>query len=66
MQEKRSFLIERLLSGSFDSFEEYKFISGKLKGMNDSWNIFINLYKDMYNLSFPLSDQINEEYASNG
>jgi hypothetical protein len=39
---------QRILSGSFSSLEEYKYIAGKLNGLEEAENIFRKIYAEMF------------------
>lgn len=47
LNERRNLCIDRILSGSFDSFEDYKLFVGKLKGLKESEEIIREAYKKM-------------------
>ncbi len=38
---------ERILSGSFKTLEEYKYVAGRLRGLMDTEIVVKGLYKDM-------------------
>jgi len=41
---------ERILSGSFSTFEEYKSCAGRLHGLKEAEHIIQKTYKDMYEI----------------
>lgn len=47
LNERRNLCTDRILSGSFDSFEDYKLFVGKLKGLKESEEIIRESYKKM-------------------
>jgi hypothetical protein len=44
--------IQRLLSGSFSSLEDYKYIAGKLNGLEEAEKIFRQIYTEMFDFGF--------------
>jgi len=48
IRDRRSIISGRLLAGNFDTFEEYKKVSGKFNGLEEAEQIIKNLYKDMF------------------
>lgn len=47
LNERKALCSDRLLSGSFDNFEEYKFFVGKFKGLKESEEAIRDAYKKM-------------------
>lgn len=43
IEDRRSLYKDRLISGGIDSIEEYKYVSGKLIGLNESLQILKEL-----------------------
>jgi hypothetical protein len=48
IRERQKIYSERLCSGAFLTFEEYKFVSGILKGLKESEILTVNLYKNIF------------------
>lgn len=46
MRDRRSMVEGRLLSGSFNNLEDYKYMVGKLKGISEVENITLELFKN--------------------
>lgn len=42
--------VNRILSGSFDSLDDYKFVAGKLNGIEEARELFKIVYKDFFEL----------------
>jgi hypothetical protein len=48
MNEKRKLHSNRLVDGSVKNYEEYKYITGEIKGIDDSKNIVTGLYREFF------------------
>lgn len=48
IRDKKAVYEQRLLSGCFESLEEYKGVAGKLQGLSEAEDIVKKLYKDMF------------------
>lgn len=47
IRDRRSIFIDRLLSGDIETAEEYKFVSGRVKGFNESEMIIKELFENI-------------------
>ncbi len=50
LRKRQSTYIQRVCSGVFDSLEEYKFIAGKLKGLEEAEKVVKQTYKEMFHM----------------
>lgn len=48
LKNRQALIEERLISGNFERFEEYKKFSGISEGLRDAEKILKQLYQDMY------------------
>ena len=48
VRERRAVYVDRLSSGTFQTLEDYKFIVGKLKGVEEMESEVKKLYSDMF------------------
>lgn len=63
IRDRRSVLTERLISGTFETFDDYKLFVGKVKGLDEAELIIRLLFKDMYDINMEVNDK-NGEYSS--
>jgi hypothetical protein len=47
LNERKALCTDRIISGVFESFEEYKLFVGKLKGLKESEEVIREAYKKM-------------------
>jgi hypothetical protein len=47
IRERRSAATERVINGSFDKLEDYKYIVGKLKGLEEMESLTMELFKSL-------------------
>lgn len=63
VRERQEIYKNRLCSGAFHDFEEYKFVAGILKGLSESEILMANLYKNIFELKKQSSEIEELKYS---
>jgi hypothetical protein len=64
IRERQGVYADRILSGTFDKIEDYKFVVGKWQAMREAEEIICRLYKDMFDTKYLSKEGNNEEFET--